>query len=363
MKILFVLLIIPFLGWSQTHTLQIEEFKTGAVGVVRAQSTWDIDKEIVLPIPPVYISITLSGTEGKDLVCFLTSDLTAFDTLHLGASPSINLFNLPGGEYVAIFVDRNTNERVSKAFKIESEFWGRWWFPPVMLFAFSFFIAMIFYIIYKIRLRQQLQNHQVRDSIARDLHDDIGSYLSSISILSQNVGALLSKDPEKASLSSKRIGETARLVMDTMGDIVWSINPSHDSMPLIIQKMQDLAAELFYDQDIRTSFVADDSLDKLNLSLDRRRDFYLIFKEAITNIKKYALATEVQIKITKVGQQIELSIKDNGVGFDISAPTSKKANGGNGLENMRTRAERLGGQLQIESDKGKGTLVHLYFLV
>ncbi len=75
------------------------------------------------------------------------------------------------------------------------------------------------------------------------------------------------------------------------------------------------------------------------------------------------MATEVQIQITKNGPQIELSIKDDGVGFDVSTPASKKANGGNGLENMKARAERLGGQLQIESGKGKGTLVHLYFLV
>src|SRR5690606_6476306 len=117
-----------------------------------------------------------------------------------------------------------------------------------------------------------------------------------------------------------KIGNTARQIMDTMGDIVWSINSNHDSMPQVIQRMRDLAAELLSEQGVVTDFIIEEPVQKLSLTLEKRRDFYLIYKEAVTNIQKYAQASKVEIAIRKVNEEVVLTVKDNGTGFNLSDP-------------------------------------------
>lgn len=361
MKKVFFLYIIHFSCFGQETPLEIVDFRARFWSVVQIDSVLNPKERNVLPAPPVFVSISVNGEDEYELVCYLTDGLMTFDTLYMGSNPTINFFNLPGGTYTATFIDLKTNSKADTQFTIESEFWERWWFPPFVLLVFTIVIGIIFYYIYKIRLRQQLQTQLIRDNIARDLHDDIGSYLSSISILSQSVDTLISNNQDKARLSISKIGDTARQIMDTMGDIVWSINSNHDSMSMVIQRMRDLASELLSEQGIATDFIIDESIQKLSLTLDKRRDFYLIYKEAITNIQKYAQASKVEIVIKKEGDDVVLTVKDNGVGFDVSDPSPVKSRGGNGLINMKVRAERLAGTLNIESTSGVGTTLRLSF--
>ena len=356
-----ILLGLPAFG--QADSLQIVDFRARFWTVVQHDSVFHLNERKVLPTPPVFVSISVNDRPGQELVCYLTDGLMTFDTLHMGRNPTINFFNLPGGQYVATFIDLNTHSTVKTEFSIESEFWERWWFPPFVLLIFTVVIGTVFYYIYKIRLRQQIQTQRIRDNIARDLHDDIGSYLSSISILSQGVDTMISTNPERARLSLGKIGDTARQIMDTMGDIVWSINPNHDSMAMVIQRMRDLASELLAEQGVATDFIIEEGIETLVLTLDKRRDFYLIYKEAITNIQKYAQATKVEISITGEGEEVGLTVKDDGVGFDVSDPNLRKSNGGNGLLNMKVRAERLGGTLDIVSAPGSGTTLSFVFVL
>ena len=187
------------------------------------------------------------------------------------------------------------------------------------------------------------------------------SYLSSISILSQNVEKLSLNDPVKARQSLQKIGEIARQVMDTMGDIVWSINPAQDSMEQIIEKMKDLGNEIFLNQAVEMEFLVSNSVTKTNLSLENRRDFFLIYKEALTNIQKYAEASKVVVELSNEGNTIIMSIKDNGKGFDKEHLPQNRTLGGNGLKNMQVRAEKLGGKLMIESKINEGTMIKLAF--
>lgn len=361
-KILF-LMMVHFSAFCQENRLEIVNFQARFWNVVQTDSVMNPGEKNILPAPPVFVSISVNELPERDLVCYLTDGLMTFDTLYMGSNPTINFFNLPGGEYTATFIDLKTNNQVATQFIIESEFWERWWFPPFVLLVFTLLISIVFYYIYKIRLRQQLQTQVIRDNIARDLHDDIGSYLSSISILSQSVDTLIAKNPDKARLSIGKIGDTARQIMDTMGDIVWSINSNHDSMPMVIQRMRDLASELLSEQGVVTEFVIDESIQKLSLTLDKRRDFYLIYKEAITNIQKYARASKVEIAIRREEDEVLLTVKDNGVGFDVSDPSQRRSNGGNGLVNMDARAQRLGGALVIESKPDEGTILNFSFKI
>lgn len=209
---------------------------------------------------------------------------------------------------------------------------------------------------------QETQRHQeklysVRDDIARDLHDDMGSYLSSISILSLNVEKISEQDPEKARNHLQRIGETARQVMDSLNDIVWSVNPSNDSMAEVVGKMKDVATELFEMLDCTIVFTVQEEVLVYSLPLEKRRDFLLIYKEILTNAARYSNAKKINVKLQLIENQIVLRVSDDGVGFDVSQPP--RTNGGNGLKNIETRANRLGGSVTIDSAPGLGTDVSL----
>lgn len=191
------------------------------------------------------------------------------------------------------------------------------------------------------RMLVQLRDAETRQRIARDLHDDVGSTLSSISILSAAGG-------------QTSLGEKARQAMESMDDVVWSVNPANDSMEQVLQRMKVFAVELFESQGIALQFQVDAADTSLNLPMVQRKDFYLLFKEAANNAAKYSAAAEVWILVSNTNGRLHLEIRDNGRGFD---PAHVKR--GNGLASMQRRAERLGGTLAIESAKDRGTAIRL----
>ncbi len=273
--------------------------------------------------------------------------------------------NLPNGEYH--FEVRDTRQRDSQYtrlyFVVESPLWLRWWFLPLMFLYGLLFVSAGLYLLYRYRLRQFLRLQQTRDRIARDLHDDMGSYLSSISILSQTAHRSATKDPAKTQATLDRIGQTARQVMDSMGDIVWSINPDHDSMPKVIARMTDVAASLFADTGIDWQVTIAGGLEQLRLSAEYRRDFFLIYKEAVTNVARYAQASRVRVGLHREGNTVVMQVQDDGCGFDVANPARQNLSGGNGLRNMNNRAALLRGTLTIDSNRDTGTTVSLRFPV
>lgn len=150
------------------------------------------------------------------------------------------------------------------------------------------------------------------------------------------------------------IGEASRKIIDAMSDIVWTVNPDNDSFAKIIFRMKSLAYNLFRAKKIEFTFHSDESLEEKKLSLEVRRNFYLIFKEAVNNLVKYSNATGAAITLTNEKDHIRLSIKDDGVGFDMKEDTQ-----GNGLKNMRRRADEMKAKFKIESSKGNGTHIEL----
>ncbi|TAE23715.1 MAG: sensor histidine kinase [Cytophagales bacterium] len=272
----------------------------------------------------------------------------------------IVLPNLPNGEL--LFEVRDARQPTEKPARlkiiVEAPLWLRWWFLPMMFLYGLVFVSALLYLFYRYRIRQFLRLQQTRDRIARDLHDDMGSYLSSISILSRSAALNTTRDPDRAQQSIERIGQTARQVMGAMSDIVWSINPDHDSMEKVVARMRDVANELFADTGTTVSLDADPTVLSLSLPLEKRHDFFLIFKEALTNTARYAEATQVRVRLQREGATLLLIIQDNGRGFDVARPKASSG-GGNGLKNMHKRAENIGGTLQINSVAGQGTTVTL----
>jgi signal transduction histidine kinase len=144
--------------------------------------------------------------------------------------------------------------------------------------------------------------------------------------------------------------------MEAMNDIVWMINPKNDRFENIMVRMRTHAAEIIEaaGSDLHISF--DEKLAGIKLTMEQRKNFYLIFKEAVNNIVKYAKAKDVWIGMRMNNRQIELMIRDNGTGFDAVRPGH-----GNGLVNMKQRAELLNGNLRIESQRREGTTITLDF--
>ena len=202
-------------------------------------------------------------------------------------------------------------------------------------------------------IRQLQANEQMRSRIARDLHDDIGSTLSSIGILSQVVENQMSKSSDSVKDMVRKIGESSQKVQRSLSDIVWTTKQTEDNFDNVLVKMKEFTSEMLELKDIFYNFNSD-NLPDVKLSPSKQYNFYLIYKEAINNIVKYSNADEVTIDLNHKGNLLILNITDNGIGFD-----ENNIKTGNGLGNMRKRAESLGGEIEIHSKRTEGTKIKL----
>ena len=200
------------------------------------------------------------------------------------------------------------------------------------------------------RAKRMIEIERVRNNIARDLHDDMGSALSSINILSQV--ALVEKNGNTQTYL-QRIGEQSTRMMEDMGDMVWSINPRNDSMNQIITRMREFASEIFELKNMEYSFV-NKVAESLILDADKRKNLFLIFKETVNNAAKYSHASNIEINLHQVDHTLVMAIKDNGQGFDEQTTKS-----GNGLRNIRERAKEINGTISLKSKIGEGTQIEL----
>ena len=274
--------------------------------------------------------------------------------------------SLPDGEFSVMVYDQHHPDLRPAQLQIivQSPLWRRWWFLPMMFLYNMLFISSILYLLHRYRLRQFMRLQATRDFIARDLHDDMGSSLSSISILSQTAQRTATNDPQRTRETLERIGETARQVMDTMSDIVWSVNPKQDGMLNVVHRIQAIADDLFGQSDVRFEIKAEETVQKMQLPIDKRRDFILICKEALTNAAKYASASQIIVQFHRANSHLVVTISDDGHGFD-PAHLHKQTGSltGNGLPNMQARALKLGGELAIRSIPGQGTTISFAILL
>jgi signal transduction histidine kinase len=190
----------------------------------------------------------------------------------------------------------------------------------------------------------------LRNKIASDLHDDVGSTLSSISIFSE----MVKEQSSEVNPMLEQIGDSSRKMLDAMADIVWTINPENDQFEKIILRMKSFAYELLGAKKIDFEFDADDNVSQLKLPMHTRKNLYLIFKEATNNMVKYSEANKASFSISGNKEKLTMFIRDNGKGFDVN-----KDSEGNGLKNMKKRAKEIGANLLIESEAGTGTTLQL----
>ncbi len=263
--------------------------------------------------------------------------------------------NLRGGDHefrlkLVYKGNRSVQSNTSLAIHIRKRFHETIWFFVMILLL----VLIVLYIAYKIRVNKLLAIEKLRFQLSRDLHDDMGSTLSTVNILSSIAKSKISRDPEQALSYLERISSTSQLMMESMDDIVWSINPMNDTMDKLVNKMRAFAGGILEPLQIDFQLLCDVSVDHLKLNMAGRRDFYLIFKESINNAAKYSSCTKIKIEMFLVGKMLHLKILDNGIGFITSGITE-----GNGLGNMKKRAGNLNAKLSIESNIGEGTAIEL----
>ena len=258
--------------------------------------------------------------------------------------------NLPNGDYTFKVKAMNSegfwSNELNYFFTVTPPWWKTIWFRTIEFV----FVILVLYSIYRYRLNQVLRLQAIRNKIAHDLHDDIGSTLNSISIYSQ----IAQQDPDKKQAALEMIGDSSRKVIDSMSDIVWAVNPANDSFENIILRMRSLAFNLLRAKNIEFTFHANENLNHIKLSMEMRRNFFLIFKESLNNLVKYSEATLASIQLSIEGSSVKLIIRDNGKGFDPLVPAN-----GNGLNNIQSRAKEMKAQIKIESTIGEGTSTEL----
>ncbi len=260
----------------------------------------------------------------------------------------IKYTNLPWGHYKLMV--RVTNpagqfggEKMLAEFVIATPFYYTWWFIGLCLT----FIAAMGYAFYRYRITQLMKLQAIRNKIARDLHDDIGSTLGSISVFSEAAKQLLQQNnQERTKAMLGKIGDTSREMIDNMSDIVWSVNPKNDTAKHLVERMRVFAGDLVASSEIQLNFNSDAQAEDVKLTMEQRKNIFLIFKETVYNTIKYSGGRNLYIDVKRDHKNLLLTIKDDGKGFDVNNYTSKN---GNGLKNMRHRAEEVGAKFEIES--------------
>jgi signal transduction histidine kinase len=208
--------------------------------------------------------------------------------------------------------------------------------------------------------QQALLNERLR--ISRELHDDIGSTLGSISIYSEVAKKRTEKNENSNEVLSK-IGLASRELIDKMSDIVWSLKPGNESFEQLQNRMMAFAAMILAPRNILYDFIADEELKRLQFTGRQRKNIFLIFKEALYNIVKYADCKTTSITLCVQNDNLMMIIQDDGKGFDAS--TSGEIHiageylGGNGIKNMTARADDMNARLSINSKIKEGTTVQL----
>ena len=315
----------------------------------------DVGATIALPFDENNCTIKYDGLSYRDekAVRYQYRLLGATnDWTPLTAQRTITFATLKPGAYtfevLAINADGiRSTAPASLSFTIIPPYWQRWWFVTLMMGAG----AGILFLLYRYRVTRLLEMERLRTRIAADLHDDVGTNLSSIILASQIIERelpIMSEERRHLSELRSRAGTTQEMLKD----IVWLLNPRNDTLDDFILKLKEIARRQLVN--IPCEFTVSGEQHVGRLDLEFRRNIVLFTKEAVTNVIKHAEATAVEVRLALGENLFSLTIHDNGRGFDPQAHA-----GGNGLTNLRMRAQHIGGTVEIASTKGNGTTIRL----
>ncbi|HTI12775.1 MAG TPA: two-component regulator propeller domain-containing protein [Puia sp.] len=294
-----------------------------------------------------YATIDLTGNVQTKYMYKLIGEDTGW--VMAGPVRQINFSHLPAGHYT--FVVRSQNNRgiwsrgeACLSFFIRPPFTETAWFYALI----ALLLSGGCYGLYRLRGQQRLRTEQMRNEISRNLHDEVGSTLTNISLGSLLAQKQLQMDGLVGPLL-ERIYQDSQTVSQTMREIVWSINPRIDTLGEALPCMLQYASELLEAKDIVLKAEIDPAIERIRLTMQKRRDLYLIFKEAVTNLARHSDAENAHIRFELAGTKLVMTIADDGKGFDGMAPVMS-----NGLKNMKERAASHHWRLDIRHNDAIG---------
>lgn len=323
-----------------------------------------------------FAALSFASPENVQFRC----RLTGFDDdwVEVGPSRRASYPRLRGGTYEFRVIARNNSGVWNEAgaglvLAVSPFFYETWWFRICGGLATVILAAGTALVVSRHRYRQKLRRlearralEQERARIARDIHDDLGATLTRISLLSQPARSA-AEDAEEAETTATtlaRIHQTARDLTHAMGEVVWAVNPEHDTFDSLANYISSYAQNFLRAAGIRCRIEVPLQLPKQPLSAEVRHNLFLAFKEALNNVVKHAQASEVRIILAPQESGFELRVADNGIGFtreSVAAQTRgdnpARPAPGNGLANMLSRLEELGGACDLQSEPGTGTRV------
>ncbi len=339
---------------------------------------WEKDSSVIDGNISYSKQITLSHDQNIFSISFSSMDfrsekgrlysyrLEGFDKKWTEPSPqhTVTYTNLDPGTYTFYVRGSNTdgkwNEKGNYIRIVIVPAWYQTWLFKIAIILIA---AGGIYAFYRYRLRQALKLQSIRNNIASDLHDEIGSTLSSISISSAVIRKKIKTDTAEVDGLLNQISSNTDNMMEAMSDIVWAVNTKNDKFENVVNRMRAFAIEILEPDGVLLNMNVSSQLDNVVLDMQQRKNLYLIFKEAINNIAKYAGCKNVYVDITLQSRKVCMKIKDDGKGFSTTNPGSDGMNtmGGNGLNNMHSRARELNGKLVINSGTDAGTEIKLEF--
>jgi ligand-binding sensor domain-containing protein/two-component sensor histidine kinase len=264
-----------------------------------------------------------------------------------------NYTNLPPGSYTFRVKGSNSDgfwsaDEARVNLKIIPPFWQRWWFIILVLLT----VGSLIYYISTLRIKNLLAIEKLKTKIAADLHDNIGSGLTEISILSELAAFKSDSNKTESQKELRSISELSRQLIDSMSDIVWVVNPQRDSLHDLIVRLKNSYSETLNSLGISFRVSNLEKLKDIKLPVDFKQNLYLILKEAINNSIKHSKCSVIQLDANARKDFIEVSVTDDGVGLD-----ENNISLGNGMKNIRQRAESIGGRVKWKSSPNQGTSI------
>jgi signal transduction histidine kinase len=204
----------------------------------------------------------------------------------------------------------------------------------------------------KVEVKREIE--QVRKKVAQDFHDEMGNNLASISVLSQIIVRKLNGHDEEISALLHKIDLSSKNLFHGARDFIWAINPKNDNLKEVYFNLKDFGEDLFENTGIGfyATFEQPEQQVELKLPIGWSRQMVLIFKEALTNVLKYADCRSVRLNFLATQDFFRIELDDDGRGFDTE--TLEKSRG---ISNMQDRARKMRGQLEIKSLPGRGTRI------
>jgi signal transduction histidine kinase len=288
---------------------------------------------------------------------FINEKQTAYQYKLDGADTA---WSSPSSNYIVTYAKLKPG---SYTFRVRAKNAANTWSEQDAVFSFSikmpFYKHWAFYLLcagiccglaywlYRQKIAAILAVEKTRQHISKDLHDDIGSTLSSITLMNAVLKNKIEKKPDEAAKLADKIEDTSRQMIQNMSDIVWSINPGNDTMDKLQNRLQQFCADVFEDTNTAHKLTFSETLLKKSLPMQLRRDVYLVCKEITNNAAKYSQAKNFTLALSLDKKNIYIQAVDDGIGFDTAVNNS-----GNGLHNIRQRVAANKGAIRLETQNG-----------